>query len=377
VKLLESTLGHLRALVACDSTNPPRRPESVVERLTAALREGGLEVDLRDHGDGCVAILATRGRARVLMNAHVDTVPVAPGWKRDPFTLTVVGDRAYGLGACDVKGGAAAMLAAALATNAPCALLFTTDEEAGDATCMRRFVASERAGAPAPAYDLAIVAEPTGGAAVLAHRGVGTGILRFEGRAGHSSQKSARSALHALVEWGDSALELASELDAHGDEGLSGVRFNIGRVSGGEKPNVVAGRAEASFGVRPPPSMHPRDALKKLADLAIGASFEERFLGPPLPASAESGARAKAEASALGLATGAAVDFWTEASLLSAAGIPSLVLGPGDIAQAHGPDEWVSLADLDAAANAYLSVLERAARGARDARDGRELGDPR
>src|SRR5262249_4422777 len=127
--LLEATLERLRWLVACDTTNPPRKPAALVTRLAAELAQGGLAVELFDHGEGCVSVLATRGRADSVFNAHVDTVPVAHGWTRDPFSLSVEGDRAYALGACDVKGGAAAMMTAALSTKAPCALLFTTDEE--------------------------------------------------------------------------------------------------------------------------------------------------------------------------------------------------------------------------------------------------------
>ena len=344
--VLDATIDTLRGLVALESTNPPRRPAKLVEHVAGLLRDGGLTVTLDDHGEGCFSVLATRGRSRVVMNAHLDTVPVAPGWTRDPFTLGRDGgdgDRLYGLGACDVKGGAAAMIAAALATTAPCALLFTTDEEAGSSTCIRRFI--EATPASESGFELAVVAEPTRAKAVLAHRGIASGALRFEGRAGHSSQKNARSAVHALVEWGDGALELAQEL---GD-----VRFNIGRIEGGEKPNVIAGRAEARFGIRPPPEMDPRSTLRRLADLALDAMFEERFVAPPLRANAV----AEAEAKRLGLVVGEAVDFWTEAALLSAAGIPSIVLGPGDIAQAHGPDEWVAIADLLAAANAYVRVI--------------------
>jgi acetylornithine deacetylase len=345
--LLEETVERLRWLVACDTTNPPRKPASVVSRLAATLAEGGLAVDIADHGEGCVSILARRGRADVLLTSHVDTVPVAPGWTRDPFVLSLEDDRAYGLGACDVKGGAAAMLAAALSTSAPCFLLFTTDEEAGSATCMRRFISQKHE------FRLAVVAEPTRGRAVTSHRGVATASLVFEGRAGHSSQGGV-SALHRMIAWGADALRLSQELEASGSDGLRGVRFNIGRVEGGEKPNVVAGRAEVRFGVRPPPDMRGVDVLARLGALAPDAAFEMRFQGPALVG----GDAVKREVDRLRLEKGDAVDFWTEAALLAEAGTPAIVLGPGDIAQAHGADEFVMLAELDAAARAYLSILE-------------------
>jgi acetylornithine deacetylase len=346
--LLDTTLGHLRWLVAHDSTNPPRRPAALVERLASVLREGGLAVSVADHGEGSLSVLATRGTTRTLLTSHVDTVPVAPGWTRDPLSLAVEGERAFGLGACDVKGGAAAMITAAFATDAPCALLFTTDEEAGKATCMRRFTERRER------YELAVVAEPTQARAVLAHRGVATGILRFEGRAGHSSQKGAESAVHALGTWMHAALAQADALEAEERDGLSGVRFNVGRVEGGEKPNVVAARAEARFGVRPPPHLDPRQAVEGFAALAPAAALEHAFSGPPLAASP----RAASACERLGIPTGGAVDFWTEASILAAAGTAAMVLGPGDIAQAHGPDEWVLLAELESATKLYVDVLK-------------------
>ncbi len=354
MSLLEATLHELRWLVGFDSTNPPRRPEPMMAQLEQVLRGRGLDVTRDDYGGGSVSVLARRGDCDTLLTAHLDTVPVAPAWTRDPFVLTVQDDRAYGLGAADVKGGAAAMMAAAFSTDAPCTLLFTSDEEAGNAACMRSFCARE----PKPRF--AVVAEPTGVRAVLAHRGIAAGVLEFHGLAAHSSLEGQRSALHDLVRWGVAALQLSESLDAApaGPSGISGVRFNLGKVDGGEKSNVVAGLATARFGLRPPPELSPRDAMQRYAELAPNARFSEAFSGPPLPHAPELGAAARAACERYGFPLAEPVAFWTEASVLSAAGIPAVVLGPGDIAQAHGPDEYVLLADLAAAATLYRSMLE-------------------
>ncbi len=354
MSLLEATLHELRWLVEFDSTNPPRRPAPMMAHLEQVLRGRGLEVTLEDYGDGSISVLARRGTCDTLLTAHLDTVPVAPAWTRDPFRLSIEGDRAYALGATDVKGGAAAMLAAAFATDAPCTLLFTTDEEAGNAACMRTFAERE----PKPRF--AVVAEPTRVRAVLAHRGIAAGVLEFHGLAAHSSLEGQRSALHDLVRWGGLALELAENLEAEpaGPSGLSGVRFNLGKVDGGEKSNVVAGRATARFGLRPPPELSPREAMQRFAALAPHAHFSEAFSGPPLPHTPALGAAARACAERYGFPLAEPVAFWTEASVLSAAGIPAVVLGPGDIALAHGPDEYVLLADLEAAATLYRGMLE-------------------
>lgn len=354
MSLLEAALHELSWLVQHDSSNPPRRPAAMMAQLETVLRARGMNVVLEDYGEGCISVIARRGNARTLLTAHVDTVPVAPGWTRDPFVLGIEAERAYALGSTDVKGGAAAMMAAAFATDAPCTLLFTTDEEAGNARCMRTFVSK------APKPEFAVVAEPTLGRAVLAHRGIAAGVLDFQGRAAHSSLEGQQSALHDLVRWGGRALDLAAALDREpaGPSGLTGVRFNLGKVDGGEKSNVVAGRATARFGLRPPPELSPRDAMRRFAELAPEATFSEAFSGPPLPHTPALGAAARAHAERFGFPLADPVAFWTEASVLSAAGIPAVVLGPGDIARAHGADEYVELAELEHAATLYLAMLE-------------------
>ena len=131
------------------------------------------------------------------------------------------------------------------------------------------------------------------------------------------------------------------------------VRFNIGRIEGGIKANVIAPAAELRFGFRPLPSMDTDTLLERFRAFAepAAAEFTETFRGPPLPAGdvADAESRrlaARDRADALGLAIGNAVDFWTEASLFSAAGYDAFVFGPGDIAQAHTADEWVALSQL-------------------------------
>jgi acetylornithine deacetylase len=342
-------LEHLRWLVAGDTQNPPRRPGALVERLAGVLRPG-LDVEVSDLGEGCVSVYARRGDPRVLFNVHIDTVPAAPGWQGDPFALRVEGGRAYGLGACDVKGAAAALLAAVEAAGPrDVALLFTTDEEAGQGRCVREFAAR---GLP---FDAVVVAEPTSARAVVEHRGVGTATAVFRGEAGHSSAARGKSALHALVRWAHGALAYAETAEAR-----AGVRFNLGVVEGGQKPNVVAAEARVRFGVRPPPGVDPAAVLAEFAALPGGeeAAFATNFVGPPLPGVGAGGAEgARRVAEALGLPAGGPVDFWTEAALFARAGYASLVYGPGDIARAHAPGEWAGLDELAGAAETYARIL--------------------
>jgi acetylornithine deacetylase len=360
--MLDQTLQHLAALVAFDTRNPPRAIAAhggIFDYLQAHLP--GFRFDLVDHGAGAVSLLAVRGNTPRLFNVHLDTVPSSPAWTADPLQLRVTGDRAIGLGACDIKGAAAALVAAANATTGPAALLFSSDEEGNDARCIPAFLEREHG------FTEVIVAEPTRGEAVLAHRGISSVKLAFAGRAGHASGSDAlaQSAVHRALTWGARALDHVKSFDHARFGGLSGLRFNIGRVEGGIKANVIAPACELRFGMRPLPSQDV-DALHAIFRVLAGAdgnaTYEETFRGPALPAGEIAAAeqrrlQARDLADDLGLPVGNAVDFWTEAALFSAAGLTAIVYGPGDIAQAHGADEFVLLDQLATATATYARLL--------------------
>ena len=358
--LLDATLTHLRALVACDTQNPPRAIDGAIfDHIESALPD--FHCKRTDYGDGAVTLHAVRGTPSLLFNVHLDTVPRSPTWSRNPFDLLVTDDRAIGLGACDIKGGAAALIAAANASDGDCGLLFSSDEEANDARCVRGFLAKSHG------YSKVIVTEPTRCCAVLSHRGIVSALARFRGDAGHASSANPRSALHAAIRWGDRALDHVESLAQESFGGLAGLRFNIGRIEGGIKANVIAPSAELRFGFRPLPSQSA-DALlaqfKAMTEADSLASFEQTFHGDPLPAGGGAWAQARNDAAialaqSLQLQIGSAVDFWTEAALFSAAGLTALVYGPGDIAQAHSAGEWVQLTELAEAAQTYRRIIDR------------------
>jgi acetylornithine deacetylase len=134
-------------------------------------------------------------------------------------------------------------------------------------------------------------------------------------------------------------------------------------MEGGTKPNMIADEARVWWGVRPRPGEPPSQVRARVQALAPDPArvvWQEGFTGPSLPADDPDGrvaARARALADGLGLPAGAAVDFWTEASLYSEAGLQAVVFGPGDIAHAHAPDERVSLDELASVTDAYVRVL--------------------
>ncbi len=357
-----SILPHLERLVAFDTRNPPRQiaADGIFAYLQSVLP--GFVHQITDYGDGAITLLSTRGAPRRVFNFHLDTVPAAAGWSSDPHALQVRDGRAVGLGACDIKGAAAAMVVAANTTRGDLALLFSSDEEANNPRCIGGFLDT------AHGFTSAVVAEPTLAQARIMHRGIVSAQARFRGIAGHASERRALadSAVHRAVDWSHAALTFARAQQAQRFEELEGLPFNLGRIDGGIKGNVIADACAIRFGFRPLPSQSVDELFamfRAMAPPAQLAGFEELFRGPPLPAGQGAVAQqqlseARELASSLGLPIGPAVNFWTEASLFSEAGLAALVFGPGDIAQAHTADEWVSLEQLELVARHYQRIID-------------------
>jgi acetylornithine deacetylase len=242
------------------------------------------------------------------------------------------------------------------------ALLLTTDEEANDARCIAAFLDGRHD------YEAVIVAEPTRGEAVLAHRGIHSVQMRFTGRAGHASgeQKASDSALHQAVRWSAEALDFVERQSHERFGGLTGLRFNIGKIEGGIKANMIAPTADVRFGFRPLPSMDADRMLDTFRALVEPQPIEfgETFRGDSLPAGDTASAEtrrleARDVADELEIPIGNAVDFWTEAALFSAGGYTTFVYGPGDIAQAHTADEWVALDQLQRYVDNIYRIVNR------------------
>ncbi|MDX1625089.1 MAG: acetylornithine deacetylase [Wenzhouxiangellaceae bacterium] len=353
-------LAHLGVLVACDSQNPPREitAESPMFEYVRDTLPQEFDIETFDHGDGHVTLLARRGAPELLFNCHLDTVPAGGGWSVPPLELTVRDGRAWGRGACDIKGAAAALMCVAEDTDAPMALLLTSDEEGAGGCCVRNFLATDRI----EGFRTAVVCEPTNNRAVLSHRGFLSVKGRFRGIAGHSSELRALedNAIHAAARW------MAAAGDWCRSEAEAGrpTCFNVGLVSGGLKSNVIADRCDLHYSARLGPGQDNDAMLAAISGLAGAderADWDVPFSGPPLPAAGRDAGAARRFAERHGIAVTERVDFWTEASLFSEAGLDAIVLGPGDIAQAHTVDEWVALDALDAAAAQYRALVEAGA----------------
>ena len=359
----ETLKQRLAELVAFDTQNPAGDEEPLVKKLAADLRHVGatqVETFTRERHH---AVLARFGSApRVLLNAHVDTVPANRGYTGPPLTLIEREGRLYGLGSADTKGAIAAILEA-LAMRAAAGrpaqgvgVLFSGDEERGN-TVLRAFLESERA----RGFERAIVCEPTGCRVGTRHRGIAAARVSTTSPGGHSSLADTLPAPIVALS------HVAIALDAWGKEnrdsgppGFHGLCLNVAAIDGGVAFNVVPTRATLTFSFRPWPggdvaTLHRQAEVHGRAAAArTHLEWEVTNANPPF-----STRDPAAFAPWLGEAALAPVDlqFWTEAALFAGAGIDAVVFGPGDIAQAHAPDEYVEIAQLVLARDAFVDAL--------------------
>ena len=186
-------------------------------------------------------------------------------------------------------------------------------------------------------------------------------MQEFFGLAGHSSEQRALTdnAIHKLTRWSDAALKVAESYNTKSFKDLHGIAFNLGLVEGGIKPNIIADHAQVKFGMRPLPGQSFDELLGefKATTSENNAKFTAGFIAPALPASGDV-SEAESFADELGLALSPPVNFWTEASLFSEAGYRAIVYGPGNIADAHQPNESVDLGELNQALIDFKKIIQ-------------------
>jgi acetylornithine deacetylase len=330
------------------------------EHLAPLLRARGADEVIvatapRTDGSAGAYVFARWGTPRRIINAHVDTVPANAGWSRSPWEPHVAGGRLYGLGSADTKGAIAATLIA-LDAGPPRdrGVLFSGDEEAGSAV-MEAFLASPHA----RGIEQAIVCEPTARTAGIAHRGVLCQDAVFEGAGGHSSKADTMpKPIVTLARVATAIDELGRGYLDRGPAGMTGLCTNVASLTGGVAFNVVPQRARLEWSTRPYPGFD-RGAWDAELAAKIGAIDPAIAVTTTIDHAAFACARPEALVAAITPFVRAVgpLDFWTEAALYMTHGIDAIVVGPGDIAQAHAADEFVALDDLDWAVELYRRLL--------------------
>lgn len=334
---------------------------------------------MRDETGGKANLFATigpPGDGGIVLSGHTDVVPVeGQDWSSDPFQLEERGGRLYGRGTCDMKGFIACALAMAPAfaetdLARPVHFAFTYDEEIG---CFgaRALVRELVEAGLRPA--VAIIGEPTGMGVIEGHKGCYEYTTEFTGLEGHgSAPERGVNAVEYAARYVARLLDLGERLK---DRAPAQSRFEppwttvqVGRITGGAARNIIAGQCAVEWEMRP---VSTEDADFVKADLG---AYVDQVLRPAMQAvhaDAEivthvigevEGLRALPDSEARRVMcelTGAdhagVVPFGTEAGLFQSAGISSVICGPGSIDQAHKPDEFIALDQLEAC----MGMLER------------------
>ena len=373
----EGIAGLLWDLVAIHSVNPSfpngGGESDLASWLVSYCRSLGLAVETQEVFPGRPNVLArlpaSSSRGVLLFEAHLDTVSFGTQAMESP---DIRGGRLYGRGACDTKGSLAAMLVALER------LTKRTDELAADVLLLGS-VDEESSGAGANHYvangghaDGAVVGEPTGLQIVVAHKGCVRFRVTAKGRAAHSSKPDQGSnaiyILSDVIQHLRAGLFRTAEQRTH--DRVGSPTWSVGVIKGGVSVNIVPDSCSIDIDYRSLPGETAEsvlaevdEALDELRTVTAGIEIEREapFLvswpldTPSSSAVVQAALRAQQTISGTRPLTG--VPYGSDASLLAVVGgIPSVVVGPGDISVAHGPDEYVDLKELEEAADLYEAI---------------------
>lgn len=348
--------------------------QGVIDLLAGWLDDLGFRVEIVPVQDeprksNLIAVLG-EGDDGLVLAGHTDTVPYdATRWSHDPFSLTEKDGKLFGLGTSDMKGFMAIALEASKQFNArelkrPLIILATADEE----STMRGAERLVEIGRPRARY--AVIGEPTSLVPIRMHKGVAMESLLLTGRSGHSSDPrlginaidGMHTALGTLMDW-------RSELtERHRHDGFEVPypTLNLGYIHGGDNPNRICGHCALHFDLRLLPGMRMEKLRPELEDRlraaldGSGLGLELRNLDVEVPAF-ETPADAELVRMLEGLTGHPArsVAFASEAPHFQGLGMETVVLGPGDIEQAHQPDEFLRIERIEPTLALLRTLIRR------------------
>lgn len=379
----EQALAWLRRLIAFPTTSGNASNLDLLSLVEEFLAKAGFSLRYTYSDDGKRAnLFASYGglSGGLLLSGHTDVVPVTgQNWTHPPFELTEEAGRLYGRGSCDMKGYLACILAVIERTDlaslrSPLHIGLTYDEEIGCVGVRRMLADLEKEGVTPGAC---VVGEPTRMSVVRAHKGRHSWKCHVEGRAEHSSfsgmgVNAAETACRLIAEISRQAEELQKR-DLDDGFYVPYSTMAVCRVNSGYASNVIPEAADFEFDLRYLPSADPERILAPIHQSAalmeqqmqarVGGSritLQRRSAVPPLIPREREDALAQLLSDA-GAKRGSHIAFTTEGGLYQAAGIPTVVCGPGDIAQAHTADEYVERSELAACEEMIARLLQPAA----------------
>lgn len=372
--LLMDMIGKLISTPSVSSVDPAldQGNRALIDLLANWLSDTGFDVEVLPlPGEpGKANLIATLGSGPggLVLSGHTDTVPYDEGkWQTDPFKLTEANQRLYGLGTSDMKSFLALAIEASRNLSAsdmtePLILLATADEEStmlGARTLVERNTLNAR---------YAVIGEPTGLRPIRMHKGILMEAIHLQGRSGHSSDPSLGiSALEAMQTVISTLQSWRIELQEKNQNPFFAVpvpTLNLGHIHGGDNPNRICAECELQIDLRPLPGMDITElrgdmqqrVLTALEGRGITTRFESLFEGTPAMATPEDAGIIQLTQQLTGQTAGA-VAFGTEAPYLQQLGMETVILGPGNIDQAHQPDEYISLDSINPTINLLKQLV--------------------
>ncbi len=362
------TLEIFEALMAQDTINPPGNEKRGALCLKEIFDREGIPCEVQDLGDNRANFIASFGEGDKILeySGHLDVVPCVGNWQHTAIGTTEEGELIYGRGACDMKGGVAAMCSAAISMfrdktplNGQIRLTFVADEE--DANLgMHAFLDSHKAA------TYTILGEPTDLHVAIAHRGVGRYYIDLLGHACHAALRSTEETAVAKAARAVMAIEdLNKQLESMTHDVLPSPSIVVTMVQGYEKDNVVPGKVRLLVDFRVLPGMTEPQTRKLVQDALdahgiVGYELIKHFFMPggevaqahPFVSACVEQAEKLNERKEAPQAFGASC----EQCFLVEAGSATVIIGPGSLDQAHTVDEFVEKAQLLRAAKLYREI---------------------
>ena len=384
-RLAEAATETLERLVAFDTTSRRTNLELIAfaeQRLAAC----GASMRRVGNADGSkanlIALIGPPSDGGVLLSGHTDVVPVdGQPWTSDPWVLTRREDRFYGRGTADMKAFLALALAAASDFAAaplkrPVQLAFSYDEEIGCLGAPSLIQDLVRTG-PKPA--VVVVGEPTSMETVSGHKGIATFKVTVTGKEAHSSLthlgvSAIMEAARLIARISDLAKDLERGADPASPFRPKGASLTIGQIHGGTAVNILARECVFAFDLRAPPGVDALAVLRPVFEMArsldaelkarapeAGVKLETRSSTPPLRPDPDGEAESLARRLAGDNGPARVVSYAAEAGQFQEAGFSTVICGPGSIEQAHQPNEYLEVSQLERGAAFMARLVEHLA----------------
>jgi len=365
----------LERLVACNTENPPGRENEAARYLASLLQSDGFAVSVDEYKPDRVNVVARleNGAGPVFaLNTHMDVVPAGEGWSSDPFRLRESGGNLYGRGACDAKGPLIAMVEAMRLLKAARASwrgtvlgVFVADEEVASEGAKRYASAS-------PQIDFVVVGEPTSNGTVVAHKGSLRPRIRIHGVSAHSATPDLGvNAIYQCARFLALVEEHHTSVVRHRSHPIVGqASLTVTRANAGIADNVIPDHCDLLLDRRLVPGEHEDAVRREFADLAEAAAAKlgvkaeileyiattggatETALDHPIVIASLAASRRHGGA----ITTPQGFQGGCDLVHFRSVGAQGTVIGPGSLAVAHKPDEFVSIDEFIAASLIYRDV---------------------